>query len=82
MVRNFDRPVIRDTIRVESRTLVVLRFTALNSGLWMLRELGAGQEWSRGLDVLLSVEAQKTAIDIPADFPACRSFVGPKYFLI
>ncbi|XP_055626798.1 uncharacterized protein LOC129768885 [Toxorhynchites rutilus septentrionalis] len=82
VVRNFDRPVIRDTIRIERRTLVVLRFTASSAGLWMLRELGAGQEWSRGLDVLLSVETQNTEIDIPPDFPACKSFVGPKYFLI
>ncbi|XP_058461610.1 uncharacterized protein LOC131436742 isoform X2 [Malaya genurostris] len=81
--RNFDRPVQRDTIKITKRSLVVLRFVADHSGLWMLRDLGAHPGWSRGLDVLLSVGGAKDAvINLPEDFPSCRNFIGPKYFLI
>lgn len=62
--------------------MVVLRFVASNAGLWMLRDLDAEHEWSRGLDVLLNVRASETEINFPDDFPKCRHFVGPKYFLI
>ncbi|XP_058833079.1 uncharacterized protein LOC131690982 [Topomyia yanbarensis] len=77
--RNFDRPLQRDTIKIARSSLVVLRFIAGNAGLWMLRDLGAQPGWSRGLDVLLSVGG---AIDFPENFPSCRNFIGPKYFLI
>ncbi|XP_053686746.1 uncharacterized protein LOC128736295 [Sabethes cyaneus] len=83
--RNFDRPIQRDTIKIEKRSLAVLRFVAANAGLWMLRDLGAWSGWSRGLDVLLSVTdtpPQQTGIDFPPGFPTCRNFIGPKYFLI
>ncbi|XP_055531026.1 uncharacterized protein LOC129721932 [Wyeomyia smithii] len=81
--RNFDRPIQRDTIRIEKRSLAVLRFVASHAGLWMLRDLGARSGWSRGLDVLLSVtDAQQAGVDFPSDFPTCRNFIGPKYFLI
>uniref|UniRef100_A0A8D8HID2 L-ascorbate oxidase n=1 Tax=Culex pipiens TaxID=7175 RepID=A0A8D8HID2_CULPI len=86
--RNFDRPLRRDTVRIERRSLVVLRFDATHAGLWLLRDLGAEHGWSRGLDVLLVVHgrAGRPAIeeefDIPGDFPTCDNFVGPKYFLI
>ncbi|XP_055610609.1 uncharacterized protein LOC129757417 isoform X4 [Uranotaenia lowii] len=85
--RNFVFPLLRDTIRIPSRSLVVLRFIASNAGLWMLRDLGATaggstDGWTRGLDVLLNVGSERASFDIPDDFPTCRSFVGPKYFLI
>lgn len=80
--RNYDRPVLLDTVRIESNSMVVLRFVASNAGLWMLRDLDAEHEWSRGLDVLLNVRASETEINFPDDFPKCRHFVGPKYFLI
>nr|XP_029714311.1 putative laccase-11 isoform X3 [Aedes albopictus] len=80
--RNYDRPVLLDTVRIESNSMVVMRFVAANAGLWMLRDLDAEHEWSRGLDVLLNVRASETEINFPEDFPKCRHFIGPKYFLI
>ncbi|XP_049545058.1 uncharacterized protein LOC125956859 [Anopheles darlingi] len=83
--RSFDRPPARDTIVVQRDSVLVVRFVASNTGLWLLRDIGATQ-WSRGLDVVLHVGSPQypTAgtFSIPTDFPACRHFVGPRHFLI
>ncbi|XP_062543196.1 uncharacterized protein LOC134210853 isoform X2 [Armigeres subalbatus] len=81
LARNYDRPVLLDTVRVERGSIVVLQFVAAHAGLWMLRDLDA-QGWSRGLDVLLNVRPLESNFELPEDFPKCRHFVGPKYFLI
>ncbi|XP_058122114.1 uncharacterized protein LOC131281110 [Anopheles ziemanni] len=81
LARNLRRPPQRDTIVVRRDSIVVVRFVAKSAGLWMLRDIGSPQ-WSRGLDVVLNVRAHPTDFDIPYDFPACRHFIGPRYFLI
>ncbi|KFB50939.1 AGAP006185-PA-like protein [Anopheles sinensis] len=81
LARNLQRPPQRDTIVVRRDSIVVVRFVAKSAGLWLLRDIGSPQ-WSRGLDVVLNVRAHPTDFDIPSDFPACRHFIGPRYFLI
>uniref|UniRef100_A0A182PAZ0 Plastocyanin-like domain-containing protein n=1 Tax=Anopheles epiroticus TaxID=199890 RepID=A0A182PAZ0_9DIPT len=73
------QPVQRDTIVVRRDSTVVVRFVAKQAGLWVLRDIGS-PSWSRGLDVVLNVGTPQP--DIPSNFPACRHFVGPRYFLI
>uniref|UniRef100_A0A182K9A9 Plastocyanin-like domain-containing protein n=1 Tax=Anopheles christyi TaxID=43041 RepID=A0A182K9A9_9DIPT len=73
-------PLQRDTIVVRRDSIVVVRFVAKNAGLWLLRDIGS-PSWSRGLDVVLNV-GHSPQPDIPSNFPACRHFVGPRYFLI
>uniref|UniRef100_A0A182VM32 Plastocyanin-like domain-containing protein n=1 Tax=Anopheles merus TaxID=30066 RepID=A0A182VM32_ANOME len=72
-------PLQRDTIVVRRGSTVAVRFVANLAGLWLLRDIGS-PGWSRGLDVVLSVGMPQ--LDIPGNFPACRHFAGPRYFLI
>ena len=72
-------PLQRDTIVVRRGSTVAVRFVANLAGLWLLRDIGS-PGWSRGLDVVLSVGTPQP--DIPRNFPACRHFAGPRYFLI
>uniref|UniRef100_A0A182J9H0 Plastocyanin-like domain-containing protein n=1 Tax=Anopheles atroparvus TaxID=41427 RepID=A0A182J9H0_ANOAO len=82
LARNLQRPPQRDTIVVRRDSIVAVRFVAKSAGLWLLRDIGSPQ-WSRGLDVVLNVRTHpREDFDIPSDFPACRHFVGPRYFLI
>ncbi|XP_053675569.1 uncharacterized protein LOC128725823 [Anopheles nili] len=81
LTRNLQRPLQRDTIVVRRDSIVVVRFVANAAGLWMLRDIGS-PSWSRGLDVVLNVGTHQADFDIPSDFPSCRHFVGPRYFLI
>ncbi|XP_052860419.1 uncharacterized protein LOC128267583 [Anopheles cruzii] len=79
---NLDRPIGRDTIVVRRDTVVIVRFVAKNAGLWLLRDIGS-ERWTRGLDVVLNVSTRhQTALALPVNFPTCRHFVGPRYFLI
>lgn len=79
--RNFDRPVIKDTIVIPRMTIILIRFIAQNPGIWLLRDENANG-WTRGLDVLLHIESRNESFDIPSDFPKCENYVGPKYFLV
>ncbi|XP_049290793.1 uncharacterized protein LOC125767880 [Anopheles funestus] len=81
LMRNLTVPLQRDTIIVRRDSIVVVRFVAKNAGLWLLRDIGS-PSWSRGLDVVLNVGTHRQNFDIPSNFPSCRHFVGPRYFLI
>ncbi|XP_050074176.1 uncharacterized protein LOC126561868 [Anopheles maculipalpis] len=81
VVRNLTTPPQRDTIIVRRDSIVVVRFVAKNAGLWLLRDIGS-PSWSRGLDVVLNVGSHQPNFDIPSNFPSCRHFVGPRYFLV
>ncbi|XP_053663075.1 uncharacterized protein LOC128712204 [Anopheles marshallii] len=81
LVRNLTVPLQRDTIVVRRDSIVVVRFVAKNAGLWLLRDIGS-PSWSRGLDVVLNVGTHQADFDIPSNFPSCRHFVGPRYFLV
>ncbi|XP_035910137.1 uncharacterized protein LOC118511322 isoform X1 [Anopheles stephensi] len=81
VVRHLTAPLQRDTIVVRRDSIVVVRFVAKNAGLWLLRDIGS-PAWSRGLDVVLNVGTHQPNFDIPSNFPSCRHFVGPRYFLV
>ncbi|KAK9512206.1 hypothetical protein O3M35_000676 [Rhynocoris fuscipes] len=79
--RNFDRPIIKDTITVPKSRIVSLRFLADSAGYWLLHDQSAAQ-WSRGLDLVLRIGKESDLPSLPEDFPKCGSWVGPQFFLI
>nr|CAD7194520.1 unnamed protein product [Timema douglasi] len=79
--RNLVDPVIKDTIALPDRGVVVIRFKADNPGYWLLHEERVSY-WMNGLNVILHVGRQRDLPPFPNDFPTCGSWVGPELFLI
>ncbi|KAL0272318.1 UNVERIFIED_CONTAM: hypothetical protein PYX00_005342 [Menopon gallinae] len=80
LVRNFNNPIVKDTVVVPSNGVSVLRFKADNPGYWLLDEEHS-TSWSRGMSVILRVGKASDLPEPPKDFPRCGNWVGPEYFL-
>ncbi|XP_067008292.2 uncharacterized protein [Anabrus simplex] len=81
ITRNFNNPVLKDTVLVPKNGVAVLRFKANNPGLWLLHDQRL-MHWSAGLAALLHVGKWSDTPPVPSDFPRCGSWVGPQFFLI
>ncbi|XP_044271354.1 laccase-2-like [Tribolium madens] len=79
--RNFNNPVLKDTVRIPKNSVVALRFLADNPGFWMLRDEGS-RGWTRGLDIVLQVGEPSDMVSSPTDFPTCGNYIGPDFFLM
>ncbi|KAK4875174.1 hypothetical protein RN001_011596 [Aquatica leii] len=71
--RNFNKPVLKDTLRIPRHGVVAVRFIADNPGYWMLRDEHALQ-WTRGLDMVLQVGNSCDTVATPKNFPMCGSW--------
>ncbi|CAH0555836.1 unnamed protein product [Brassicogethes aeneus] len=81
MKRNFNNPVLKDTIRVPKFGAVALRFIANNPGFWILRD-EQSKSWTRGLDIVFQVGHTDEMVSTPKHFPTCGNFIGPDFFLL
>ncbi|KAK9889616.1 hypothetical protein WA026_006990 [Henosepilachna vigintioctopunctata] len=79
--RNFNSPILKDTIRLPKNNALGVRFKADNPGFWILRDEKSGG-YTRGMDVIFQVGSYKDMVSMPSGFPSCGSFVGPDFFLI
>ncbi|XP_063928089.1 uncharacterized protein LOC135141166 isoform X2 [Zophobas morio] len=79
--RNFNNPVVKDTVRVPKNGVVALRFLANNPGFWMLRD-EKSKGWTRGMDIVFQVGDSSDLPSTPSDFPTCGNYIGPDFFLM
>ncbi|KAF5285582.1 hypothetical protein FQR65_LT13122 [Abscondita terminalis] len=79
--KNFNKPVLKDTLRIPQYGVVAVRFVADNPGYWILRDEHASQ-WTRGLDMVFQVGDSCDTVATPKHFPTCGSWTGPDFFLV
>ncbi|EEB11257.1 multicopper oxidase, putative [Pediculus humanus corporis] len=77
--RNFNYPVVKDTLALSSGYLYVIRFKADNPGYWLFDEENSSH-FSKGLSLVFKVGRESDFPNVPDNFPKCGDWIGPEFF--
>jgi len=72
--RNFESPVLKDTVMVPDSGYTLVRFEALNPGFWFLH---CHMSWHNhvGMGVIIQIGESFQMPKAPENFPKCGNFM-------
>ncbi|XP_066591244.1 uncharacterized protein [Prorops nasuta] len=73
IVKNFDRPVVKDTIGIPSGGFTIIRFLASSPGYWLLH-CHISNHAEMGMGVVLKVGEDSEMRHPPSSFPTCGNW--------